>query len=243
MPRFSRTNLISVAGIASTYSSPQDPTNKLDVSKLTGICFLTPDTNQALHNLNNQVKVQGGSLFVSDLFRSWAIQKKANDDWIAGKRSDYAAPPGESFHMAGRAIDIDTQHLSFACPKNQWLSKFWTIAQAVGWRPIISNPDASLNESWHFQYLGKDWSHLIGQVDDGQIAKCAILDSGQWDATDPLFPILFLQSQCNRLCSVPKTPSALILDGHLGPKSQSFVTGLLGPSWTVQSACEKLIAL
>jgi hypothetical protein len=239
-----RTNLIPVGGITSSYSDPKNPSVKLDISKLTGICFLTPDTNQALQKLNLQIQLQGGTLFVSDMFRSWDVQAKAYNDWIAGRRDDYAAPPGQSFHMAGRAIDIDTANLSFAGKKKaDWLKIFWSIALPIGWAPIISKPDAGLSESWHFQFLGKDWAHLVGKSADGEIAKCAILDAGLWDSKDPLLSVLFLQSQCNRLSERPGCPPVLRVDGDLGPKTKAFISALLGPSWTVQSATQRLINL
>ncbi len=234
-----RTSLVQVSGIPSTYFAPKTKT-RLDVSELPAICHLTADTKMGLVVLRSHVRMQGGAgadLYVSDLYRSWAMQAKAYNDWTAGKRKDYAAPPGASFHMAGRAIDIDLKSLKMP------LSDFWTLSAELGWRPIISDPDATKSEAWHFQHLGQDWTHLVGKLADGEIAKCAILDAGQWKQDDPDLPVLFLQAQCNRLSNRPGSPPVLRVDGALGPKTKAFVTDFLGPSWTLQSANQRLITL
>jgi hypothetical protein len=235
-----RTKLQSVQGIASIYTRSLNSLAKLDVSELTGICYLTADTDQALHELNIQTQIQGGCLYISDMFRSWTVQDKAYRDWKAGKRSAYAAPPGQSFHMSGRAIDIDIQHFGFASPRQHWLERFWSIAIPIGWYPIVSKPDSRLTESWHFQFLGQDWRHLVKKMPDGQIAKCSILDAGQWNPKDPHLSELFLQAQCNRL----STDSVLTMDGIIGPKTKSIVATILGHSWTgIDPAIDQLILL
>ena len=51
-------------------------------------------------------------------------------------------------HEAGRAMDIDLSSIGVS------LTKFWEIAQAHGFFPIVSKPDSGMSESWHFDCRG-----------------------------------------------------------------------------------------
>jgi D-alanyl-D-alanine dipeptidase len=108
----------------------------------------TPDTAAAIKAVVNDLQGLGHELRLSDLFRSYDMQKQANLDFTQGRKTAFSPPPGGSMHEAGRAMDIDLA--SIGVP----LSKFWEIAGAHGFSPIIDSPDASRSEAWHFDCRG-----------------------------------------------------------------------------------------
>lgn len=237
-----RTLLQAGSGIGTTYFNASG--SRLDLSHLSNSCWLTPDCIEALLQLQHNITAVGGKLYVSDAFRGWDLQSKAYDDWKQGHRKDFAAPPGQSFHGAGRAVDIDVYSLEFNNNKSTWLDKLWSIAIPLGWHPIVGEPDMSLSECWHFQYPGNDWHDMARTAPDSLVAQCATLDVGKWNPQeDPSkLQILFLQSQLNRVQAHTDGPY-LILDGILGTHTRRTIDDLLGTSWTVESAIEKVIKL
>jgi hypothetical protein len=112
----------------------------------------TPDMYKAIMRISDTLEVQGGKLYLSDLFRSYDMQFQAHLDWKTGKKSAYSPPPGASMHEAGRAFDLDLSALKIG------LSAFWTIAAARGISPIIAKADTKLSEAWHFDCRG---SHAL----------------------------------------------------------------------------------
>jgi len=108
----------------------------------------TPDTNAALFALLEAVRVRGGTLRLSDLFRSREMQDQAHQDFATGKKKAFSPPSGSSMHEAGRAFDIDLD--AIAMP----LAEFWKLAKAEGVEPIIAAPDAKASEAWHFECRG-----------------------------------------------------------------------------------------
>jgi hypothetical protein len=112
----------------------------------------TPDSYRAIKAIASDVENKGGSLLLSDLFRSYEMQLQANLDYISHKKPAYSPPPGGSMHEAGRAMDIDVTAIKIG------LDKFWVIAKKHGFAPIISKPDKKISECWHFDCRG---SHQI----------------------------------------------------------------------------------
>lgn len=108
----------------------------------------TPDTNQAIISISNDLSELGGELILSDLFRSYDMQYQANMDYVSGKKKAYSPPPGGSMHEAGRAMDIDLGKIKVT------LEEFWNIAKKYGFYPIISKPSSKLKEAWHFDCRG-----------------------------------------------------------------------------------------
>lgn len=230
--------MVKIAGIQSSYRDASGLV--LDISALKSICYLTEDTFEALKRLNEEVKNASGTLSLSDVYRSWAVQKAAHDAWLSGKRSDFAAAPGESFHMAGRAIDIDVYALNFAgVRKENALKKLWSISRPLGWRPIIARPDMRLSECWHFEYPGP-WSAWYDRAPNPQVAKCAILDAGQWDpfAREALVDAMFVQTQLVRVLG-----EALVVDGIIGRKTKAALERLHLHDVSVAEAAKKLCTL
>jgi hypothetical protein len=124
--------------------------------------------------LQQDVVAAGGELVrLTDAWRDQATQarKRAGYDlwtshgrpvpnkagWQAGMSVTYASKPGQSGHGWGGSVDIDVGALLFpGCERgsNAALAKFWKLAAARGWHPIIANPSANQSEAWHFDHLG-----------------------------------------------------------------------------------------
>jgi hypothetical protein len=108
----------------------------------------TPDTKAAILAVAADLTALGFGLRLSDLFRSRDAQEQAHEDFVEKRKTAFSPPAGQSMHEAGRAMDIDLS--SIGVP----LNKFWEIAAARGFTPIIDAPDPSRSESWHFDCRG-----------------------------------------------------------------------------------------
>ncbi len=201
-----RIDLIPASGISSSYKKRYKPKQRLDISKFnTGgqrgnmIC---PDMFEALKELSSVVHNHKGQFYIIDLFRSWDTQATARKAYETGRKRAYVAKPGGSFHTSGRAVDISVKELNFeGISKDDWLQFFWDLAIPLGFRPIIKIPDLRAMEAWHFDFLGKAWSTAYDKLTYPEIAKCAILDVGEWNPVEKEDKIqkMFVQSQLIRL--------------------------------------------
>ena len=108
----------------------------------------TPDTAAALEGVVEDLRARGHELRLSDLFRSYEMQRQANLDYVEKRKKAYSPPPGGSMHEAGRAMDIDLSSMGVT------LKEFWDISKARGFFPIIDAPITSRSESWHFDCRG-----------------------------------------------------------------------------------------
>ena len=112
------------------------------------MALCTPDMKHAIEGVVGDLRSLGHQLELSDLFRSFEMQKQAHLDFVEGRKKAFSPAPGGSMHEAGRAMDISLE--SMGVP----LSKFWEIAKGRGFFPIIATPDSRLSESWHFDLRG-----------------------------------------------------------------------------------------
>ena len=178
----------------------------------------TPDTATAIEGLVADLRSLGHELRLSDLFRSYEMQREANLDYVEGRKKAYSPPPGGSMHEAGRAMDIDLS-------SSMGLTQFWEIAKAHAFFPIIDAPISSRSESWHFdcrgshdtvyQYVqqGKAGSSISPYA---QMAHSAILTIGvQVDAL-PNRDVAYIQSALIRLGSDPGRVDGVMGDRTLG---------------------------
>jgi hypothetical protein len=108
----------------------------------------TPDTRKALLGIRDDLRAAGGDLVLSDLFRSYEMQKQSHLDFVNKKKTAFSPAPGGSLHEAGRACDLDLSSLKMK------LADFWVIAARHRMRPIIATPDSGKNEAWHFDCRG-----------------------------------------------------------------------------------------
>ncbi len=106
------------------------------------------DFAAALAQLSSQLP----NLRWSDLFRSYEMQKAANEDYLQGRKKAFSPPAGGSLHEAGRAMDIDLSTTGMS------LADFWAFLKPLGMVPIINKPDSGMSEAWHFEYRG---SHQV----------------------------------------------------------------------------------
>lgn len=108
----------------------------------------TPDTAASIRAVAADLRSLGFQLRISDLFRSYEMQKQAHLDYLTGRKKAYSPPPGGSMHECGRAVDIDLG--SIGVP----LKQFWDIVHAHGLLPLIDVPDSRRSEAWHFDCRG-----------------------------------------------------------------------------------------
>lgn len=120
--------------------------NRLSLPQRMAHC--TPDMKAAIRRVSEELKKRGGNLYLSDLFRSYDMQLQSHLDFVNKKKSAFSPPPGGSMHEAGRALDLDLDALDIS------LADFWPIAKENGLFPIVSRPDSTLKESWHFDCRG-----------------------------------------------------------------------------------------
>lgn len=101
---------------------------------------------RALDNAMIEIAREGGTIFISDMFRSASDQARAHADYMSGRKSAYSPPPGGSMHEAARAIDIDTGHTGIG------LARVKKIFKKHG---IIGIAERG-SECWHHDWRGPD---------------------------------------------------------------------------------------
>ena len=162
----------------------------------------TPDTKVAIEAVAADLAALGFGIRLSDLFRSKEMQAQSHADFVEGRKKAFSPAPGGSLHEAGRAMDIDLG--SIGVP----LAKFWEIAKAHGFSPIIDAPDPHRSESWHFDCHGSH--HAVYEyVQAGkagkmlapytQMAQSAIMAIGVVLDTVPAQDVAYLQAGLIRL--------------------------------------------
>jgi len=238
-----RVELVPLSGISSVYDSKSKPGEKLDISCFNNVGqrgnYVCEDMGNALKKLDESVRDEGGNFYIIDLFRSWEVQEKNRQDYTSGKKKAFVAKPGESFHNAGRAVDIAVKELNFPnIDKEEWLECFWELAIPLGFRPIIKFPDLGVSECWHFDFPGNDWDFAYKGVKYSEAAKCATIDVGQDNET------LSLSDRKNRFIQAQLIRRGHYyignVDGVIGPKTQGALDHLLLKDKSVEEIIEKL---
>lgn len=186
---------------------------------------LTPDTLAAAYKLEDAIVSEGGKFQLTACFRSWLKQQSLVDLHNADPvHNAFAAPPGGSYHQAGRALDIDIKALYFPILlEEKWLEKLWSLAIPLGFRPIIDKPDMNVSEAWHFDFIGP-WQAVHDKMGNAISAKCAILDVGNWNPQESLLKTrnMFIQAQLLRLGHY----EIGAVDGLIGFKSGAAIRSL-----------------
>ena len=220
-----RIELVKASGLVSSYKKKYKPKERWDVEVFKDGAYIAPDMFSALTLLDAKVCDFGGTLYITDLYRSWDVQKKARDDFLSRKKKHFVAPPGGSFHNAGRAVDISIKELNFEGEdREEWLQILWDIAVPLGFSPIITIPDIDASEAWHLDFPGDDWRIAYDCLSYVEVAKCAILDIGAWNPREnkDTLESMYIQAQLIRLgkyeiCKV---------DGIVGPKTNKVINDL-----------------
>jgi len=136
------------------------------------MAYFTPDTADALAQAAEDYSTNlGGTLYLSDGFRSEYAQACAHLDYLYGHhltaqinvflslhpelvsytphpKTAYSPPPGGSMHEAGRAIDVD-QDPKWSGTTAEVLRE---TLEKYGWVHIAA---LGSSESWHYEYRGK----------------------------------------------------------------------------------------
>jgi hypothetical protein len=200
----------------------------------------TPDTQQALIHITEDVKAKGGNFYLSDLFRSHDMQLQAHLDFVSGKKKAFSPPPGGSMHEAGRGFDIDLGSLKMP------LKDFWDLAAKYGVSPIIDKPISSASEAWHFdcrgshhvvyEYYRTKKGRNIGHPYTAMAMSAILADGIQVDAFKDRQKEALIQSGLIRLGM-----NIGNMDGFLGPKSRQGLADVgVSPDGTLDEIREAL---
>ncbi len=99
----------------------------------------------AWEQMRSAAAAEGVDLRTIDTYRSWDAQAAGHDAYLNGEKSAYVAPPGESEHGVGLAVDVTNG--SLVGPGNREWEWLRANGSRFGWYPIS-------NESWHWEFRG-----------------------------------------------------------------------------------------
>lgn len=150
-----------------------------------------------------EVETAGGILHCNRLYATIAEQQVLRDKYVAWLNAGKPVPevaaankPGRSAHNGGCAIDVNTFKCFPNAPADKQIDLLWSTGAKHGWTPIISKPDESMSERWHFDHKG-DWSALYAHQGYGAYCLAAALDvgnAGEWQTNDRLIQALLLRA-------------------------------------------------
>lgn len=149
-----------------------------------------------------EVEKRGGKLVANSLTRTCAQQNALRAKYVnwlnAGKPSPAVAAasrPGKSGHQAGFSIDAQTVRAFPDAPADKQVDLLWETGKPHGFTPIISAPDESKSERWHFDQFG-DWGSVKDHIGYSNACLCGALDVGQageWQSDKRLVQALLLR--------------------------------------------------
>jgi hypothetical protein len=122
--------------------------------------------DEAINSLNAMVAAaarDGVKLRGIGCYRDYATQVIVRDEWCSRGQCQMAAVPGTSNHGWGKAVDFADQsgELTFDAVGYAWL-KAW--AGLFGWiHPAAMEPDGSIPEPWHWEWVGDGGKMFNGQ--------------------------------------------------------------------------------
>jgi hypothetical protein len=113
---------------------------------------LIPEAWDSLQDVIEDIKEAGGTLKLSDAFRSTEEQMRAHLDYKMGRKSAYSPPSGNSMHEAGRAVDIAWSYNHLGIEQD----KAGQILESNGWTPIVDSfgdlRERDVSEEWHWEF-------------------------------------------------------------------------------------------
>ena len=110
-----------------------------------GTAKLLPPAAQAWESMRVAAAADGVDLYAVDTYRSYDVQAHAHGEYLAGRKNAYVAPPGQSEHGYGLAVDVTNG--SPVGPGDREWEWLRDNASRFGWHPIS-------NESWHWEFRG-----------------------------------------------------------------------------------------
>ncbi len=168
----------------------------------------------ALRKVYDDVVAAGGHLYISDMFRSFADQQKAHEDWKTGRKSAYSPPACNSVHESGRAIDIDAFDTVIGHKKVR------EILKKHGWVNIVATLTGS--ECWHYEFRGAKFENVRGEKGYEEMARAMKVEIGNVKkvaaAEKSKDQVKALQSGLNKILG-----TKLIADGIYGEKTKEAV--------------------
>lgn len=197
---------------------------------------MTPDAAEALGKVQSEIEAMGGCFRVSDMYRSSAMQAKAHQDYVTGRKKAYSPPAGGSVHEGGRAIDLDLAALIHpnSVPKGFKVfdeNVIRAIFEKHGWTFIApaGNPHmVDVKESWHIEYrarfqqvynanLGRGHKFaytamakaMIADLTGGAVATAASAGTGNVAAQPKLVQLGYLTEAAAKGGDGPKTQAAI----------------------------------
>ncbi len=199
---FCRNPLVRLTGVKSSYDARHETgtpwPDRIDLEgERTG--WGTADLRQALLAAQRAVLEAGGTLGVTECFRSFRSSNTAHRAHPSTVR-----PGGGSVHNGGQAIDIDVYHLG-----GLDLATIWDLVIPLGFSPIIRRAVVG-SEAWHFDFRG-EWRSYYAWAKENirsraydQLARCCCLDAGAWDRgvsgwSKSRMRIAYVQAQYHRL--------------------------------------------
>lgn len=228
--------IVPLSGLTTSYPDDADYIDRVSIEHSSHTAWATQDCFDALLAAQEDVAEAGGYLSVTEVGRLFSISAKARNAYLRGEKHAYVAPPGESMHNGGQAVDWWVYDLRFDAPESQWLSMLWDIVIPLGFTPIISSPSLKVSECWHFDFRGP-WQDTYAWFKAhyrskayGRMARCAILDAGAWDLEydkehdQKWLEVAYIQAQLHRV-GLHRVGD---VDGAMGNKTRdalSYVPG------------------
>lgn len=168
----------------------------------------------ALQKVYRDIVSEGGHLYISDMFRSFAEQQKAHEDWKTGKKSAYSPPACNSVHESGRAMDIDAYDTAIGHKRVR------QILNQHGWTNIVDTLTG--DECWHYEFREekfetirkeKGYEEMARAMKKaiGNVAKVAIAENARAKVKQ-------LQQGLNEVMG-----AGLNVDGYYGPSTKAAV--------------------
>jgi len=199
------------------------------------VCVKVPDIYKATHYLPDymaklvrpaaesldkaiiEITQAGGTLFISDMFRSTEAQRRAYLDWKTGRKSAYSPPPGGSMHEAARAIDIDVGNTIIG------LARTKAILKKHGWIGIAARG----SECWHHDWRGDDGQAAYSKGGYKAMARFCINainnKTGEAENLAEEAKVKWIQTALNKIQN-----AGLMVDGDYGSLTKAAVVQFQG---------------
>lgn len=210
---FVRTPLVRISGLVSSYPAAKPYPERYDLADphCEHTAWAPRYVWDALVRLQAVMEAEGGTVGITEVYRSMANSRLGHALYVAGKRPEYVADAGESAHNAGIAVDLDVWHARFpGLDPDGWIRMLWDLCVPLGWRPIARRPEMSAPERHHLDCVIEwgptlDWfrRHRPSHAYTGFV-RCGILDAGAWDrnvipVTDEWLAVAYCQAQLHRV--------------------------------------------
>ncbi len=169
---------------------------------------------EALRQVFEDVVREGGTLYISDMFRSAAQQQRAHEDWKSGRKTAFSPPSCNSVHEAGRAIDIDAFDTGIGHARMR------AILNRHGWVHIVDSLTGP--ECWHYEFREPRWEAYKGEHGYAAMARAMKEEIGNTVGLDRAErakgDVQWLQAALNRLLGLD-----LEVDGLYGEGTREAV--------------------